>query len=550
MKQRLLKILDQLQAANLATKLTLLAAMLMLGGLVGFASWRANIPHFVLLESGLDATQASLLEAALAGGNVKYEISQPPGPYVVRVDESEVYQARNLAALAGFRTPTPKGVNPGANGASNVFLAGSERAQMIAKRQWQEMEKQLEAFDFVATANVQGQTRGSGLLRRPGEDTYSVVVQVRGGRQLTFLEGSNIARIVSHGFGTAAENVVVTDQNGHMAWMGGTEDAVGMGGTKDIFRYKQEEDRYRTRSMQDFFDEAFGAGMTRASVTTEWTSEYVERFTDKPSKGVTVSETSEETSTPSGARSSVGGAAGAGSNLQDFGNGNAGQASGQPGGSTANNALEAKTKSTSKRSAVGVELERRIANAPVLTRLDVMIVIDSSLEERKQEILDLANGFAHIDADEEQNIGRVTVQVAPMASVLRDEEGNPLPATTEEVIDAPDPMVEMALEYGIEALAAIAFLFVLMRSLKGVRGAITEAAEASIIKEPVAAKVTVGEGGGLIATTADGQAITDREVDLEAVARAQIEELLRSDPERISEILTRWASGEVVEVGS
>lgn len=548
MKQRLLQILDQVIAASAATKVTILSALLVLGALVGFASWRASIPHFVLLESGLDATQASLLEAALANEGLRYEISQPPGPYVVRVDEADLYLARNYAALAGFRTPTPKGVNPGANGASNVFLAGSERAQMIAKRQWQEMEKQLEAFDFVSVANVQGQSQGSGLLRRPGEDTYAVVLQVRGSRQLTYSEGSIVAQIVAHGFGTSAENVVVTDQNGHMAWTGGDDDST-IGGTKDIFRYKQEEDRYRTNVMQEYFDKVYGAGLVQALVTTEWSSDLVERFSEKPGKGVTISKTSEESSSPVGS-ASMGGVAGIGSNLQDFGNGNAGLPSGQTPPAAAPPGPEAKTKSSSERNAVGMELERRIANAPVLTRIDVAVTIDTSLADLKEDIEASANAMVPIDEGQRTSIGRVVVRVAKMADIARDEDGNPLPPAQIEPLEGQDPMIEMALEYGIEAIAAIAFLFVLLRSLKNVRSTITQAAQVAVPREPIAAKVTVGEGGGLIATTEDGEAITDREVDLEAVARAQIEALLRSDPERISEILTRWASGEPMKVGA
>lgn len=548
MKERLLNIYDQLIAASAATKVTIVSAFVVLAAMVGFAGWRASIPHFVLLESGLDATQASLLEASLANAGIKYEISQPPGPYVVRVDESEIYAARNAAALAGFRTPTPKGVNPGASGASNVFLAGSERAQMIAKRQWQEMEKQLEAFEFVSVANVQGQSKGSGLLRRPEQDTYSVVLQVRGGRQLTFSEGSIVAQVVSHGFGTSPENVVVTDQTGHMSWTGG-RDETGIGGKQDIFRYKQEEDRYRSQVMQDYFDRIWGAGLVHAMVSTEWSNDLVEKFSERPGKGVAIHETSEETSQPVGS-SAVGGFAGIGSNLNDFGNGNAGLPTNQDEPAPVTRTPEATSKSSTKRNAVGVELERRVANAPVLTHIDVVVTIDKSLEAHRDEIASAANAMVPIDEESRSSLGRVVVQVAPMASLERDEEGNPLPPAAPEEAPLPNPMIELGLEYGVEALAALAFLFVLLRSLKGVRASIVASSKKAESGEPVAARVTVGEGGGLIATTADGEAITDREIDLEAVARAQIEDLLRSDPERISEILSRWAAGEPVEANA
>ena len=177
----------------------------------------------------------------------------------------------------------------------------------------------------------------------------------------------------------------------------------------------------------------------------------------------------EETSQPVGSGGSLGGVAGVGSNLNDFGNGNAGLPSSPTQPQTALRTPEAKTKSTTKRNAVGMELERRVANSPVLTHIDVVVTIDSSLAEHKDEIAAAANAMVPIDSGARDSIGRVVVQVAPMASIERDEEGKPLPAAPIEDAPVPNPMIEMALEYGIEALAALAFLFVLLRSLKGVR---------------------------------------------------------------------------------
>jgi hypothetical protein len=92
-------------------------------------------------------------------------------------------------------------------------------------------------------------------------------------------------------------------------------------------------------------------------------------------------------------------------------------------------------------------------------------------------------------------------------------------------------MLEMLLERGVEIASALVFLFLLITSLKGSK------------KGGAAAPSTVSgarsSGGGGSSGGSGGES-GDASVDPEVLARAQIEELVRTDPRRVGEILSRW----------
>lgn len=82
-------------------------------------------------------------------------------------------------------------------------------------------------------------------------------------------------------------------------------------------------------------------------------------------------------------------------------------------------------------------------------------------------------------------------------------------------------MTQVLIERGVEIAAAVAFLALLFTSLRGSR------------------KSTVnGDAAETSATAGSGSA--EPSIDPEALARAQIEELVRTDPRKVGEILSRW----------
>src|SRR5687768_5264818 len=73
------------------------------------ARWTAQ-PSFEILYSGLDARETGAVQTALATANVRYRVSQPPGPFVVHVDGEQYYAAQNAVALAGALDRAPEGI--------------------------------------------------------------------------------------------------------------------------------------------------------------------------------------------------------------------------------------------------------------------------------------------------------------------------------------------------------------------------------------------------------------------------------------------------------
>ena len=88
--------------------------------------------------------------------------------------------------------------------------------------------------------------------------------------------------------------------------------------------------------------------------------------------------------------------------------------------------------------------------------------------------------------------------------------------------------MELLLTRGVEIVAALAFVLVLLKSLKGPKSA--------------------GAKGGSGARGGAGGADTEPQVELDPalVARAQIDELVKSNPRKVGEILSRWASEDTV----
>ncbi|MEM7515622.1 MAG: hypothetical protein AAF368_01680, partial [Planctomycetota bacterium] len=127
-----------------------------------------------------------------------------------------------------------------------------------------------------------------------------------------------------------------------------------------------------------------------------------------------------------------------------------------------------------------------------------------------------------------------SAMVLPFASLPRDEEGKILPPPEVEAPAPPSPMVSVLLERGVEIVAALAFVIVLLRSLRGGSGTKKQADES--VQTPGETSTAAAAGS---ATSAAGEELSEEE--LERLAVAQVEALVKTDPDRVAEILSRWA---------
>ncbi|MBC8451334.1 MAG: hypothetical protein H8D72_01360 [Planctomycetes bacterium] len=86
--------------------------------------------------------------------------------------------------------------------------------------------------------------------------------------------------------------------------------------------------------------------------------------------------------------------------------------------------------------------------------------------------------------------------------------------------------MDMLIENAIELVTALAFIFLLLKGLKSTKG--KKAAAATAAEGTRSSGVPGSPGSAPI------------EISPEALARAQVEDLVQNNPERVAQILSNW----------
>ena len=507
MKDLLLSILGQLKNANGPTRAVIGAGVALLLVVAGVVSFRAQNPSFVLLYSGLDDSQLTAVQAAIANGDIRFKTSAPPAPYSVWVEESRQYEALSQVAMESALQADPRGIS-GTSGMESVWRSADEREQVILKKRWQEVELQLESFPWIGRAKVTSSTPPRGILAYSEHEplTVSAVLQLVGTSELPRGRSDTVVQIISFAFGVPPENVIVSDQNGQRLF-----DPSRSSPADDLLAHQEEFDRTRTGRVQAALDRAYGPGMTIASVHGEWSYEEVETVEQSvdPTSKAPVSEFISETETPSGT-SVTGGPVGVAADAEE-----------------ASSSVTAESLATTSESSKEYEISRntnlRRKTAPVLERLSVSVVVDRSLESELTQVEEATKGFAGFDQERDT----FSSMVATFPGFERDDEGLPVPAEAVPAEEPMSPTVTLLLERAVEIVAALAFLLILFRSLKRGSPAPPEPSQE-------------------VAASPSGDSAAEEYIDLDMLARAHVQELLESDPERVSTLLSRWALSDSV----
>ena len=514
-------LLAQIVKSPARTKLVVLLSIAAIVGAIGISGWISGQPHFVKLYSDLPDAERVAVEKALAGGNIRYRVSDFPGPFVIYVDDSQYDQAQIAVALGEALKTAPKGIESGASGASSIFMSAGERNQTMNKREWQEAERLLECLEFVADATVTTSMPDPSPLRERRPVTVSVALELKGAPLLSQEQASNIAKLVRYRFGVPAENIVIADQTGRTLYDPSLlEDHTT--GVDDIVKQSAKYDTEVARKANEQIERAYGPRKVLVSVVSEWDNDQMTKVDEKVDpESVATQIDSKTTQTPQGSTS---GAAGFGSDSLAVSKEGVGAAS----------AALAKTTDEKKTFETSRSRTQTVRSAPVLKRLSVSLVLDESLSAKKDEIQKLVEAAVGYDAARQDTIAvSITGFVAPPALDPALDPSSPEAAAAVED-KAPSPMVKLLLERGVEIVSALAFLVLLVTSIKGGKKA---AAKAGAQAGAPSSGEAIAHASGAAHAEAHAQAV---EIDPDALARAQIEELVRTDPRRVGEILSRW----------
>ncbi|MFT5284030.1 MAG: flagellar biosynthesis/type III secretory pathway M-ring protein FliF/YscJ [Planctomycetota bacterium] len=519
-------LLEQLRSAGTGSKVIAGLVVVSVIAIMATAAVVSNKPHFELVYSELSASENALIQKALAEAGIPFEQTMPPGPFMIYVDRAKKYDALMAVALSGALDKAPGGISSASSGISNVFMSAAERQQSTNKRQLEEMELLLENLDFVLKASVTTGTEASTPFGVGARKTGSVMLSLRRSETLSKGQSQTVASLVQFGLAIKPSDLTIADQSGNSLYDGASLEDGGSGSSNWLDQKLQYEQDLEDRANM-VLTKIFGEGHAYVTVISDWANELTTTVaeTADPEKSVALSQTITKSSTPSGASSGVGGPAGPGSNVGEFG---VDSAAVPGGGSGEETDAVATADDTTTTFFVPRETKRTVNLTPTLKRLSIALYIDEGLADKKsilEENVKQSVGFS-----EERKDG-FSSSVIPFTSLLpveavegADGEGTDggAAAEGEEAPSEPSPMVEMLLERGVEILSAVAFLFILMKSLKG-----------------------ASKGEAPPETTAEAVgALSEDEEMLERLAQAQIDELVKSDPERVGRILTAWAGNE------
>jgi flagellar M-ring protein FliF len=505
------KLLASLKKTSLGARLIVVLVGAAMCAIVGLMAVATTKPHYELAFSGLDDHELAQVCKALSDAGIPFEQSQPPGPFVVYVDEEERTSAYMAAYGAGALDKPLEGILS-EEGAASVFHSAEERAQGVRKREWQEMEKMLEELDFVAGARVRTSITSSSPLvsGREAKPSASVTLRVAGAADLTREQAATVAKLVSRGLGVAKEDLVISDQTGRSLY-DGRETSGQDHEVTDLLAHQGEHDRRLALESNTVLEEILGPNKARVHVSSEWDFTRSTLHEESPVKSLVVMESKKSSEKPSG--SSGGQAVGVSANTLDPDLPGAAPVGSQPASAT----LLEKTNEEKKEYSPSVTREEVVRFVPEMKRLSVALFLDQSVGEdhaKLEEAIKAAVGF-----DEERGDTFSSV-VLPFATAGEPAPGSlPAAAAPPAETSSPNPLLDTLLRRAVEVASALLFLVLLWKTLKG-----SQKPQASTAQTSTAAT----------------------SVDAELLARAQVDELLKSDPAKVGEILSRWAREEPV----
>lgn len=522
MNQQLSQFFQALRATDIGTKLIVAVTAVALVGAIAIVGMVSKDTHYEVAFTGLSDAEFVAVSQALANGGIESRAIRGDGANAISTRSDDVLRAHQLAYADGAIAHVTKGIL-GSGAGVNMFAGQLEREQLVREKEMSELEKIIEVLDYVTQAEIYLPKEAAASFRAPVKESVSMMVKTKNGAALTSEQGQTLAMTLSGALALTLDKIVITDHKGRLVH-GGSGDDQGLvdGRFLDI---QNEFNRNEEARINTSLVKLFGPNKAHVTVTSEFDfDQSTVQSRTSTGKGIALNERLFTTETPSGAASAIGGGvAGSGSNIaatgSSFGNG-------QPASVTGPDSLlgqMAKTSEKETQTFVPTMDKVEIHNQPRLKRLSVSLAIDDSLAEKKDQILANVKSMVGFDEARKDSFGEPLVlkMIVPEVS----EEG--AAEASEAMPEESTLPLDLLFENGVELLSALAFIVLLFKGLKG--GKVT-----------VDGEQTVTSSAGVQVSSGSAGSPKRVEINPEVLARAQVEDLVQNNPERVAQILSNW----------
>ncbi|MFT5829459.1 MAG: flagellar biosynthesis/type III secretory pathway M-ring protein FliF/YscJ [Bacteroidia bacterium] len=512
---------EALKATDIGTKVVIAmssVAMIAALAVVGLVS---NDSHYEVVWPDLTKAEAARVSSALATRGIDFRQQYDKSKVTIVVNSTEVLKAEQAAAESGAIVGREKGILAAGSG-GGVFDGAGERNQKLMAARWSQTELLLESLDFVDDANLQSLLQTGTSLRGAGPTSAAVVLATAGGIALSKEEGQRIASTVINSLGIDPKRLTIMDTNGRAVYSpedeSGQADAAGLD-------FQRTYDQNLESDVNNELASIFGPNKVKVSVHSVFDFKQETRSKHEYLKAVPNSERTLTTETPVGGSSSSGGAGGLAGTASNTPNGEDDWGENSAAVSGASSAVQmSKTEDKESTSNVGYEDSVVISTQPKLVRLSVSVFYDESLAADQAKID--SNVKSMVGYVDDKKIRADTYNSAPFAFYVPEipegavEEAVPLPQSG-------GMTTGFLIEKGVEIVSALAFVILLLKGLKSSKGSITGATSRSSTT-------------GSTSTASDGAIMADVEIAPEQLARAQVEDMVKNNPERVAQILSNW----------
>jgi flagellar M-ring protein FliF len=500
--------------------MTTIAVVVALVGAGLFASWVAK-PSYAPLFTGLSSTDASAITAKLTESKEPYQLADGGG--TVLVPQADVYQQR--INLSGAGLPAGGGGGDGYSLLDKQSMTSSDFQQKVTYQRALEGElrKTIEAIDGVQTAVVH--------LAIPEEDVFSdnaasatasVLVKTNPATPLKPAQVEAIVHLVSSSVPKlAATDVTVADSSGRVLNAAGDKGgASAMSDARAQQTQGYEDDT--ADSVQSMLDKLVGPGnsVTRVDAVLNFdqqTTDKQEYITDKNNPPLTDSKTTE---TYKGVGTPVGGVLGPDNNAV-------------PSGTTAGANSSYVKEQQNRANAVGTLKTSTTSATGQPSRVTVAVVLDKAVAGSldKAELTSLVTSAAGLDTKRGDVVTISTMAFDTKAAALAKKELDTATAATKQA-----DLINMGKTGGLILLIAMA-LFVAVKKGRKVERTPVDIGELAVYRAQAALTAS-----GLEPATALPLPIAPAiaQVESQAVARAEIGQLIDQQPDEVARLLRGW----------